>query len=167
MARELKVFGTTLATFGDEWEKLGQARHVRQCRAIVAAATKKEAASKLGISIHEANGFMTETGNGRELAIALAKPGQVFAFPINYSGRDETYIEIERTPHEPVKRTKRLSYEERQALWDKADADRKARKFSAEELEHLVEMLTGANHPLSASIVEKARLLLSDFNESN
>jgi hypothetical protein len=164
MARELKVFAMTLATYGDESERLGQARHVRQMQAVVATTTKKEAIEKFGITPSEANGYMHETGNEQDIAKAMSKPGQVFAHAINSYGNDRPYIEITRTPHVPLKRAKRLSYEERKALWDEADRQRELRQFTHEELEYMVDMFAGANNPVAASIAERARLRLGDLN---
>jgi hypothetical protein len=159
--RTLKVFGYILATYGDESARLGQASHVRQCRAIVAATTKKEAAEKFGISMHEANGFMSETGNDEEIALAMSKPGQVFAKPINYS-KTPVVIEIERKPHVPFKRAPRMSIDDKMKLWDKQKADREARRFTKEELEYMVEMFEGGNNPVAAAIAERAKLILSE-----
>lgn len=163
MARELKVFGMIIASFGGEAQRLGSRQHIRQIRAVVATTTKKEAIEKLGITATDARDHLGETGNEQEIKIAMSKPGQVFASAIDAYSDDKKYIEIERNPHVPVKRGKRESYEERAARWARQDAAREARKFTAEELEHLVDMLSGANHPLSASIAEKAKLRLSDL----
>jgi hypothetical protein len=166
MARELKVFGITLMCSREEADALGMEAHARQVRAIVAATTKKEAVAKFGISQHEAAHFMTgPTGNSAEIAQAMTNPGQVFAY--NGYGRVVTtgapkYIEIERKPHAPMKRTKRPTYEEIMAARAKREAEKAKRKFSAEELEYMAEMFGSANNPLALAIAQKAKLILSD-----
>lgn len=161
MARELKVFSYTMSSHGDESERLGQRSHVRQVRAVVATRTKKEAIEKFGIPASVANGYMGETGNEQDIAKAMSKPGQVFAHALDAYGDQRTYIEIERKPHEPIKRPKRIPIEERMAQWDRERREQEAREFTDEELEYLVEMFTGANNPLAGSIAEKAKLQLA------
>jgi hypothetical protein len=159
MARELKVFGYTLITYGDESKRLGQRSHVRQCKAVVATTTRKEAIEKFGITQGEASGYMSETGNEHDIAIAMSKPGQVFAFALD-DHKHANPIEIFREPHKPIPRRRRPTFEELQAARQAREEEQKKREFNRDELEHLVEMLAGANHPLSASIAEKARLQL-------
>lgn len=155
MARKLKIFGTILCTVGNEGALLGQPRHVRQLRAFVAVTTKKEAAEKFGISMHEANGYMGESGNTRETEIALTKPGQVFGTSLNtYDGT--AVIEITRTPHVARKRIKKLSYAEQRAVRQAADEEKATREFTSEELQYLVDMFSSANAELAVSIANKA-----------
>lgn len=164
MARELKVFGTLIMARGDETASLGMAGHHRQIRAIVATTTKKEAIEKLGLNSSGGRDFLTETGNDDEIKLATSKPGQVFAFEPHRS--KSVYIEITRKAHVPFKRSKRLTYEEQKALRDQAEAERAKRKFTNEELEYLVDLLTGANNPVGASIAERAALILNDRKET-
>lgn len=162
MARELKVFRYVMSTYGDESSRLGQRSHIRQMNGLVATTTKREAIEKFGITSSEANGFLGETGNEHDIAKAMSKPGQVFAYALDdYRSHDRVYIEVERKAHVPIKRVKGPSWEERLALIDQQRKEREAREFNREELEYLVEMFTGANNPIAASIAEKAKLVLS------
>lgn len=57
------------------------------------------------------------------------------------------------------------TFAERSRAWAEQQAarsalERRAADFKPEELSHLVEMLAGANHPLSASIADKAQAKL-------
>lgn len=148
MARELKVFGYTINTRSDESAKLGQRPHIRQARAIVAAKTIKEAAEKFGITSSEARNFMGQTGNIREIEIAMEKPGQVFALPLDNAN---SFIEIERKPH--VVRPRKV-HAPVAPLPQKSDL-----VFTKEELEHMIYLFSDSNHPLSQSIAEKAHSL--------
>lgn len=65
MSRKLRVFG-------------GMNTHPRlggQARCVIAAPSQREAAEGAGISLHYFRGYWTETGNAREIAVALAHPG--------------------------------------------------------------------------------------------
>lgn len=161
MARELKVFGTTVMASGDEAQALGlnYGNGNRQVRAIVAATTRVDAAKAFGMSVSQANGFMSATGNTVELETALAKPGQVFACRMD-DHKKATFIEITRKEYVSYKRPKRQTYEEMVALREKNEAERRARTFTVEELEYMVEMFGQANSPTALAIAEKARLHL-------
>jgi hypothetical protein len=161
MARELKVYGTLLVASPEEQEALGQNSRQRQIRAIVATRTKKEACEKLGLSASEARGFLAETFNPEETDMAMSEPGQVFA---TQSHVKKYFIKIERRPHVPVKRTKRLSFAEQMKIREKNRAEREARAFTREELEYMVDLFSSANNPLAASIAERARLTLDHLN---
>lgn len=50
----------------------------KQVRAIVASTSKAKAAAAVDESPHQFGNFWCETGNQKELQIALANPGQVF-----------------------------------------------------------------------------------------
>jgi hypothetical protein len=63
MARTLKVYGTSFGTR----------------RRIVAATSKAAAARALKISTYYANGYMSDTRNAEEIALATAEPGVVFS----------------------------------------------------------------------------------------
>lgn len=76
----LKVYGMTL---GNE-------------RIVVAAKTKKEAASKFGVSLHHFNMYASVTGNKAELDVALQQPGQAFAADLRGSFRRERYVAVNR-----------------------------------------------------------------------
>jgi hypothetical protein len=65
--RNLKVFG------GDVFFHRG-----KQLRTIIAAYSQKEAAEKAGISLYEMREWWCETGNPKELEVALAEPGVLF-----------------------------------------------------------------------------------------
>jgi hypothetical protein len=157
MARELKVYGMVIMCQPDESAALKMGAFQRQVRAVVAVTTKKAAAEKFGISMNEANSFMAETGNSSEIALAMGKPGQVFAFA-PHSRDYDNYLEIARKAHTPFRRGKRLSYDEQKALRDAAATAREARTFTKEELEYLADMFTDANNPVAASIAAKAKL---------
>lgn len=162
MARTLKVFRYTLASYREEAARLGQPSHIRQMNAIVAVTTKREAIEKFGITSSEANNFLGQTGNHADIAKAMSKPGQVFAYALNdYKEADRKYIEVERAPHVPIKRAKRVPIDVRMAMFDQQRREREAREFTREELEYLVDMFDGANNPVAASIAAKAKLSLS------
>jgi len=72
MARALKVYGGCFDG---------------TTRQIVAAPTKKAAAEALELSMYHFNGYGGETGNARELEVALSDPGKPFSAPV--SGREE------------------------------------------------------------------------------
>ena len=160
MTRALKVFGTALMAYGEEVSTLGEPNHHRQVRAIVAAKSMAEAVRLFGLT-QSGRDYISETGNDRELEVALAKPGQVFATALNRpSGK---FIEITRKPHVPSRRPKRPSFEELQARRREREAEEARREFSKEELEYLVDMLGVSNNPVALSIAEKAQLILDDL----
>jgi hypothetical protein len=64
--RPLKVWGGLIFRGG------------KQCRTVVAATSQAKAAEALGCTLSEIRGWWAETGNKKELEVALAKPGQVF-----------------------------------------------------------------------------------------
>lgn len=155
----LKVFAITLSCGLEEAEKLGMSRHQRQIHAIVAAPTKKVAIEKFGITSSEARSFMSQTGNQASITKALSNPGQVFASSIDDYSDNKTYIEITRNPHVPFPRTKRPSFEDTMAARAQRKAERKAREFTQEERDYLVEMFEGANNPVAQSIAQKVKLM--------
>lgn len=63
----LKVYGTS-QYFKD---------NVIQCRAIVATKTKKKAAELLRQSVYTFKNYTCETGNAKEIELAMAKPETV------------------------------------------------------------------------------------------
>ena len=68
----MKVYGT------DQYFK----QNVRQCRAVVAAKSKKRAAELLGMSMYTFNNYACETGNKKELEKAMAQPETVIVMEI-------------------------------------------------------------------------------------
>jgi hypothetical protein len=81
---KLKTWGITVMTPHGLFPELP--RHVRQCRAIVAAPSKAAAvralnAADLAVTMHTFNGYAAETGNDTEIATATAHPLHVFVSP--------------------------------------------------------------------------------------
>lgn len=48
-------------------------------RRIVAAKTKKEAAQRLGVSLHQFRNYGCQTGNQEEIELAMREPGVVWS----------------------------------------------------------------------------------------
>lgn len=85
---KLKVYGTTASIRGTLTpETLGDALHIRQCRAVVATTSKKAAAELLGMNIRTFNYNGCETGNPEEIAMATAEPGTPLYTSMNGRGR--------------------------------------------------------------------------------
>ena len=144
MAREMKVFGSTIA-----WCRDDAITNCRQVRAIVAAETKAEAARLMGMSIGEFNNYASQTGNDVEVTLALSKPGQLFARSVNaWKG---PYVEITRTPYVSIPRRKRVPYV----------APPPPVRFTVEELEMIAGYFSEGNSPLAASIRDKATAMMS------
>lgn len=95
MARELKVYGwTSHPPLGVEVP--GRSHAHQQVRAIVAAASRKEALAAAGNDRPNsawARDFVSVTGNEVEIRVATRKPGTLFMAPL-YGSRDEQYVEI-------------------------------------------------------------------------
>lgn len=70
----LKVYGLTLRVS----ESPAEANNNRQRRCVVAAQNQQKAASALGVSSWYLREHGCETGNKREIGVALADPGRVF-----------------------------------------------------------------------------------------
>lgn len=150
--RTLKVFGIILASYRDDRMQEhypDMPDHVRQVRAIVATKTKKEAQELFGVTSGEMNNFSGETGNEFELATALAKPGQVFARPVN-KFNDTPFVEITRKAHVPMKRRPR-------PVWT-PPVPKPA--FTKEELETIFARFEMSNDPDSIAVRDKAAAIL-------
>ncbi len=150
MTRPLRVFGYTMARSGSDpiAEYYPDIGRCSQLTAVVAAKTQKEAMVLFGISAHEANGYMGETGNPEQIETAMSKPGQVFARPIDeHKG---PYFEITRQPYVPRPRSPRLSF----------SAMKFPPRFTQEQLEMIAERFAMANDPVGQSIAEKAKTML-------
>lgn len=50
---------------------------IRQCRAVVAAPSKKRAAELLNHSMYTFNAYASETGNDKDIELAMASPETV------------------------------------------------------------------------------------------
>lgn len=88
---KLKVYGWT-ATMPEALRvRLGDQHWHCQCRAVVAARSLTAVGVIVGRSYRQLFN-LCETGNDREIEIALARPGVVFAASINQGG-SRTYIE--------------------------------------------------------------------------
>jgi hypothetical protein len=87
MSRKLRVYGWT----GHRNESRGPRNHHGQTREIVAAHSAAEVMRITGMTRTEWTHSGCETGNDREIAIALASPGIVFWTPLN--ARDEKWTE--------------------------------------------------------------------------
>lgn len=85
MAKRLKVYGGNFHLRG------------KQVRGIIAG-TQKQAAESTGGSVNHIREYWSETGNARELEIALAEPGVLFWCPTSHKGTDE-YKRVE--PEKP------------------------------------------------------------------
>ena len=150
MPRPLIVYGYTLMASPQEVLKhYPDTKYVSQVRAVVATRTKKEAIAAFGVSTGEARNYISVTGNEHELEIALAKPGQVFARPLNEWNGD--YFEIERRSHVPRKRA-------RGVLTHYTPPP----SFTREELEAIAERFAMANDSIGQEIAAKALLMLGD-----
>lgn len=68
MSRRLKVFGGLAARAGV----------AVQVRTIVATTSQREAAAKVGVTLHEFSRYWCETSNAEEIRAATSNPGQVF-----------------------------------------------------------------------------------------
>jgi len=66
MSKKLKVYGTN-----QYWVKHPK---ITQCRAVVAAPSKKRAAELLEHSMYKFNAYACETGNDKEIELAMASP---------------------------------------------------------------------------------------------
>lgn len=82
MKGKLKVYGGNIFVRGV------------QRRAIVAASSQKEVARIIGCPLYEIREWWCETGNNRELDVALAEPGVVFHADLNFAKRE--YVRLEK-----------------------------------------------------------------------
>lgn len=82
MKRELQVWGVSI-----HLRSVG-----RQCRTVVAATSRNEAALLLGCSSNYLKDFGSVTGNPTEVAVAMAKPRTLFYTLSQNIGKD--YLEI-------------------------------------------------------------------------
>lgn len=125
----------------------------RQCRAVVAAKTKKAAAELFGVSYGEFANYGCETGNALEIDTAMATPNQVFARSVDdYSG---PYVEISRRPHVPFRRVKK----QYAPVFDYTRMD-EVPAFTHEELTTILERFAMSNDPIGQSIATKAEKML-------
>lgn len=142
----MKVFGIILPVFPSDNIS------ARQCRAVVAAKTKKAAAELFGVSYGEFSNYGCETGDTLEIDTAMANPNQVFARSVDdYSG---PYVEISRKPHVPFKRAKK----QYAPVFDYTRRDVPA--FTNEELTTILERFVMSNDPVGQSIATKAEKML-------
>lgn len=68
----------------------------RQVRVIVAASSQSKVASLVGETLGTIRGYWVESGNDRELALALANPGQVFRARDSCSGNYKPVVLVDR-----------------------------------------------------------------------
>lgn len=86
MAREQLVYYYVDMRQLGEREALGLEQHRQQVLLLFAAPSKAAAARAFGISPRVARDFMGDTGNKRQIALALAHPGKVVVQPLNFAG---------------------------------------------------------------------------------
>jgi len=144
--RPLTVYGICIHRLISDpiLENFPKATNCAQLRAIVATHTKKEAAELLGISVSHLSEYGSVSGNEEQIAIATAKPGQIFAKPItDYSDK---YVEIARTPYMAKRRFLR--------------SDVSAEVFTSEELETIIDHFAESDDPVGQSIASKAREMM-------
>jgi len=86
MPRPLKAYGAAIMLLVGEREALGLRPHIRQGRGVIAATSLTAASRALGVS----RDYVSETGNARDIADAMAYPGRVVVRPS--SGRSDAMI---------------------------------------------------------------------------
>lgn len=69
MSKKLKVYSSS--------QYFKREPYIRQCRAVVAAPSKKRAAELLEHSMYTFNAYASETGNDKDIELAMAQPETV------------------------------------------------------------------------------------------
>jgi hypothetical protein len=77
MASRLKVYGG--------WIIRPNVGSSPQCKVVVAAKSRAEVARLLDVGIRHVTNFMSETGNAKDIEVAMSEPGTVFLRPMDPS----------------------------------------------------------------------------------